>query len=54
MQQQGKGEGGWLGTISSLASQFLQTKLDDQGPEDAANYMAPAQHAQLPLMLAFW
>jgi hypothetical protein len=46
--QQGKGEGGWLGTISSLASQFLQTKLDDQGPEDAANYMAPAQHAQFP------
>jgi hypothetical protein len=45
MQQQGGGQGGWLGTVSSLASQFLQRKLDDQSPEDATNYVAPAEQA---------
>jgi hypothetical protein len=48
MQQQGGGQGGWLGTVSSLASQFLQTKLDDQSPEDATNYVAPAEQAGIP------
>ncbi|CAM6015936.1 unnamed protein product [Sphagnum balticum] len=46
--QQGGGQGGWLGTVSSLASQFLQTKLDDQSPEDATNYVAPAEQAGIP------
>ncbi|CAM6065855.1 unnamed protein product [Sphagnum tenellum] len=46
--QQGGDQGGWLGTVSSLASQFLQTKLDSQSSEDAANYTAPAEQAGLP------
>ncbi|CAK9211266.1 unnamed protein product [Sphagnum troendelagicum] len=48
LQQQGGGQGGWLGTVSSLASQFLQTKLDDQSPEDATNYVAAAEQAGIP------
>jgi hypothetical protein len=48
MQQQGGDQGGWLGAVSNLVSQFLQTKLDSQSSEDAANYTAPAEQAGLP------
>jgi hypothetical protein len=34
-----------MGTVSSLATEFLQGKLDSQDPDQAASYLAPAQHA---------
>jgi hypothetical protein len=34
-----------MGTVSSLATEFLQGKLDSQDPDQAASYLAPAQNA---------
>lgn len=45
MQQGGKTQGGWMGTVSSLATQFLQQKLNSQDPHQAASYAAPAANA---------
>jgi hypothetical protein len=44
-QLQGGDQGGWMGAVSSLATQFLQDKLDGQDPDQAASYLAPAQNA---------
>ena len=46
LQQGGGGEqSGWMGTVSSLATQFLGSKLDSQDPDAAANYTRPAESA---------
>ena len=34
-----------MGTVSSLATQFLAAKLEGQDPEQAAQYVAPAENA---------
>lgn len=34
-----------MGTVSSLATQFMQGKLDSQDPAQAASYVAPAENA---------
>ncbi|KAG0606916.1 hypothetical protein M758_9G178800 [Ceratodon purpureus] len=44
-QLQGGDQGGWMGTVSSLATQFLQGKIDSQDSDQAASYLAPAQNA---------
>jgi len=44
-QLQGGQQDGFVGAVSSLAMQFLQSKLDDQDEEHAANYVASAQNA---------
>jgi hypothetical protein len=46
LQQGGGGaQSGWMGTVSSLATQFLGSKLDSQDPDAAANYARPAESA---------
>jgi len=44
-QLQGGGQDGIMGTVSSLATQFLQSKLDGQDEDQSASYLAPAQSA---------
>lgn len=44
-QLQGGGEGGIMGAVSSLATEFLKSKLDGQDEDQAASYLAPAQNA---------
>lgn len=43
--QQGGAQGGVLGTVSNLATQFLRSKLNGQTPDEAASYAAPAEAA---------
>lgn len=40
--QSGGGEGGFMGMMSGLASQFIKAKLDSDNPEEAASYTAAA------------
>lgn len=48
VQQQGGHQGGIMGTVASMATQYLQSQLQGQSPAAAHHYAAPAQAAGPP------